>query len=86
MAEASGSWIKPDVSNIGWWISCFNAIGSYGFMVCAIIGIWGIVDFAQYQNLVLWGADLGTFWGSCAFWVAGILECVEFGSEHPILL
>jgi hypothetical protein len=84
MAEASGSWWKPDFWNIGWWISLFNTIGSYGFMVYAIIAIWGLVDFDRYAGLMKWGADLGTFWGSCAFWVAGFLACFEFGSKHPI--
>ena len=26
MAEASGSWMKPDFDNIGWWVSFFNTI------------------------------------------------------------
>jgi len=86
MGEATGSWIKPGLGNLGWWVSLFNTIGSYGFMVYAVIAIWGITDPDNSENLVKWGADLGTFWGSCAFWVAGILAGFEFGSQHPILI
>ena len=86
MAEASGSWWKPKINAIGWWISLFNAIGSWGFMSYAVLAIPGIVDAQTYAALTVWGADFGTFWGSCAFEIAGILQCFEFGSQHPIFL
>jgi hypothetical protein len=82
IAEASGSWWRPDVSNIGWWISVLNTVGGYGFMAYAVLAIPIITDGDSFGQLTKWGADLGTFWGSCAFWVAGILQCIEFGSEH----
>lgn len=84
MAEASGSWWKPAPKEIGWWISLFNTIGGYGFMAYAILAIPITVEPDSFADLTKWGADFGTFWGSCAFWVAGILQCIEFGSQHPI--
>jgi len=85
MAEAAGSWIKPKLNDIGWWVSFFNTIGGYGFLLCAILAIPCVEgDPGCSDNLNKWGSALSTFWGSCAFWVAGVLECMEFGSEHPI--
>lgn len=84
MAEASSSWWKPAPKEIGWWISLFNTIGGYGFMACAILEIPITVEPDSFANLTKWGAEFGTFWGSCAFWVAGILQCIEFGSQHPV--
>jgi hypothetical protein len=86
MAEASSSWRKPDLSNIGWWIGLFNTIGAYGFMAYAVLAIPVLVQPDEYANLTKWGADWGTFWGSCAFWVGGILQCIEFGSQPPLCL
>jgi hypothetical protein len=37
-------------------------------------------------RLKQYGADFYSFWGSCFFWIAGILQWVEFSSKHPILL
>jgi hypothetical protein len=86
MAEAGGSWWKPVHLNIGWWISFFNTIGGYGFMTYAVLAIPIVFEPDGYAGLTTWGADLGTFWGSCSFWVAGILACFEFGSEHPLVI
>jgi hypothetical protein len=53
-------------------------------MAYAILAIPITVEPDSFADLTKWGADFGTFWGSCAFWVAGILQCIEFGSQHPI--
>jgi hypothetical protein len=54
-------------------------------MAYAILAIPGVLDAEKYSGLTKWVADLETFWGSCAFWVAGILTCFEFGSQHPVV-
>ena len=85
MAEAAGSWIKPRFNSIGWWISFFNTVGGYGFLLCPILAIPSVVgEVGCCDELTKWGSLFSTFWGSCAFWVAGVLQCVEFSSEHPI--
>ena len=86
MAEASGSWLKP-CNSIGWWASFFNWIGGYGFLLCAILalpGLYGEPGCCDFLNK--WGSALSTFLGSCAFWVAGILEWIEFANPHPIIV
>ena len=85
MAEAAGSWIKPNFNSVGWWISFFNTVGGYGFLFCPILAIPSVVgEVGCCDELTKWGSLFSTFWGSCAFWVAGVLQCVEFSSEHPI--
>jgi len=84
MAEASGSWIIPDFHSIGWWISLFNTIGGYGFFLYPVLYLPAVVEPGCCQSLAKWGAAMATFWGSCCFWIAGTLQCIEFSSEHPI--
>mmetsp|Transcript_38157 Transcript_38157/g.82200 ORF Transcript_38157/g.82200 Transcript_38157/m.82200 type:complete len:288 (-) Transcript_38157:21-884(-) len=87
MAEAAGSWIKPDFNSIGWWASFLNFIGGIGFFLYAVLSLPGVVgDPGCCDDLNKWGAAMATFWGSCAFWVAGLLQWIEFSSEHPITL
>jgi len=84
-AEASGSWWKPKFNYIGWWIALFNTIGGYGFLLYAVLAVPSEVNPNSSEGLLKWGADLATFWGSCAFEVAGLLACIEFSSPHPIV-
>ena len=87
MAEASGSWIKPNFNYIGWWASLCNMLGGWGFLLYAILAIPGVVgEPGCCGDLNKWGADFATFWGSCFFWVAGLLQIIEFSSQHPISL
>mmetsp|Transcript_22216 Transcript_22216/g.47784 ORF Transcript_22216/g.47784 Transcript_22216/m.47784 type:complete len:471 (+) Transcript_22216:84-1496(+) len=87
MAEAAGSWTRPAFDAIGWWISFLNTIGGVGFLLYAVLALPSVVGKAGCcDELMRWGASMATFWGSCSFWVAGILQCVEFSSEHPITL
>lgn len=87
MAEAAGSWVKPNFSSIGWWISLFNTVGGYGFLLYPILSLpMEVGEPGCCDSLYKWGAAMATFWGSCAFWIAGLLQCVEFSSEHPITL
>lgn len=85
MAEVSGSWIRPKFDDIGYWIGLSNAIGAYGFMVCAIATIpdygKGISD-AAYK----WAESFPVFWGSVSYWLGSVAECIEFASRHPIML
>lgn len=85
MTEVSGAWWKPVWNRIAWWICLFNTIGSYGFMGYAVLAIPSFVNAEEYAELTKWGAAFSTFWGSCAFWIAGVLQCIEFGSAHPII-
>lgn len=85
MAEAASSWVKPKFSSLGWWISFWNTIGGYGFLLYPILYLPSVVnEDKDYDDLNKWGASMATFWGSCAFWISGILQCIEFSSQHPI--
>ena len=89
MAETSGtgSFVIPNLNCIGWWVSLFNTIGGYGFLLCPILYIPVLVgDPGCCDVLAIWGSYFATFWGSCSFWIAGVLQCIEFSSEHPITL
>jgi hypothetical protein len=87
MAEASGSWIKPKLNYIGWWAALNNMVGGWGFLLYAILALPGVVgEPGCCGDLTKWGASLATFWGSCFFWIAGILQCIEFSCQHPISL
>lgn len=85
MAEVSGSFWKPALKSIGWWISFCNTVGGYGFLVCGALAIPSTAGKGS-DDLYKWGSAFSTFWGSCAFWIAGVLQCMEFGSQHPITL
>ena len=85
MAEPTGSWIKPQFNLIGWWIGFFNMVGGIGFLLYPILYL--PEEFSPEKNhngLLKWGASMATFWGSCCFWIAGILQCIEFCSENPL--
>jgi len=82
MAEASGSWIIPKFINIGWFISMFNAIGGYCYLVSALL----LLAYNSNDDAMDWWSLLSTFLGSCSFLIAGILQCIEFSSEHPIFI
>ena len=84
MAEASGSWIRPH-NSIGWYASLCNTIGGFGFLLYPILYLPAVVGEPDCcDELSKWGASLATFWGSCAFWIAGILQWIEFCSQHRL--
>mmetsp|Transcript_15735 Transcript_15735/g.43410 ORF Transcript_15735/g.43410 Transcript_15735/m.43410 type:complete len:565 (+) Transcript_15735:62-1756(+) len=84
MAEVSGSWLGLALGAIGWWIGFFNFLGGWGFLLYPVLFLPEEVDPGNHGDLAKWGAAFATFWGSCFFWVAGILECIEFSNQHPI--
>ena len=93
MAEASGSWtvvvdwthLRSGDYSIGWWASLCNTVGGVGFLLYPILYLPAVVgDPGCCDTLVKWGASFATFWGSCSFWIAGILQWMEFCSHHPV--
>ena len=86
MAEASGSWVRPAFDCIGWWISSLTVLGGVGFMLYAVLALPSVIHPNCCGVLTQYGANLATFWGSCFFWISGVLQCIEFSSKHPILL
>jgi hypothetical protein len=78
MAEASGSWIRPH-NSIGWYASLCNAIGGYGNLLYHILYLPAVVGEPDCcDELSEWVASLATFW------VAGILQWIEFCSQHRL--
>uniref|UniRef100_A0A7S1UZH3 Uncharacterized protein n=1 Tax=Grammatophora oceanica TaxID=210454 RepID=A0A7S1UZH3_9STRA len=86
MAEASGTWGcgRSVYSSIGWYVGAFNTLGGWGFMLCGIFAIPASADAGCCPSLIKWASGFSTFWGSCFFWIAGVLQCVEFANKYPI--
>ena len=91
MAESTGSWCYTCTinRNIGYWIGLFNTLGGWGFLLYPILALPGAISVLDggdgcCASLTKWGAAFATFWGSCSFWIAGVLECIEFANQHPI--
>ena len=83
MAEVSGYWLLPAWNDIGWWIGFCNMIGGWGFLLYPVLFLPEEIDpDGDHGTLAKWGAAFATFWGSCFFWVAGILQCIEFSNQH----
>jgi hypothetical protein len=85
MAESSGSWFWATKSQtIGYYVACFNTLGGWGFLFCGIFAIPASADSGCCDQLTKWASGFSTFWGSCFFFIAGVLQCIEFANKHPI--
>jgi len=86
IAEAAGSWWKPKLDSIGWWITVCNTVGAYGFLLCGALAIPGTVGSTCCPDMARWGSALACFWGSCSYLVGGILMMFEFANPEPIIV
>jgi len=84
MVEAGGSWCKPKLDSIGWWVSVFNYVGAWGFLFCGALAIPVTLGSTCCSNMAKWGSAFACFWGSAAYLVGGILMCIEFANPEPI--
>ena len=86
IAEAAGSWWKPKWDSIGYWIALFNYIGAWGFLLCGALAIPDTVGSTCCPNIAKWGSAFACFWGSCSYFIGGVLMCIEFANPQPISL
>ena len=85
MAEASGSWCWATKSqSIGYYVAFFNALGGWGFLFCGLFAIPATASAGCCYQLTKWASSFSTMWGSCFFFIAGVLQCIEFANRHPI--
>jgi hypothetical protein len=85
IAEAAGSWWKPKLDSIGWWITVCNTVGAYGFLLCGALAIPDTVGSTCCPDMARWGSALACFWGSSSYLVGGILMMIEFANPEPII-
>lgn len=86
IAEAAGSWWKPKFDHIGWWVTVFNTLGAYGFLLCGALAIPDTVGSDCCPNMARWGSSLSCFWGSLCYLVGGMLMIIEFANPEPFIV
>ncbi|KAL3922836.1 MAG: hypothetical protein SGILL_001991, partial [Bacillariaceae sp.] len=84
MAEAAGSWCKPRLNSIGYYIALFNTLGAYGFLLCGALAIPEAVGLGCCPNMGRWGGAFACFWGSCCYWIGGFLQFIEFSNPDGV--
>jgi len=84
VAEAAGSWWKPKLNAIGYYVAVCNVIGSWGFALCGYFLIPGTVGASCCQNLGQ-ASSIACFTGACAYTVGGIIQMIEFANPVPIV-
>ena len=72
MLEVQDKFYLPAFSKLGWHSAFYNLIGAIGFYLCAYYGAY----FNQ-QEILYWGSNFSTFWGSIAFLLASYLMLLE---------
>jgi len=91
VAESSGGgWFTANFTDVGYNISVLQTLGYYGFLLFAIFELPSAImdgDSSFYQEEVMkWGGDFSRLWGATSLFFASILSCIEFASQHPIML
>merc|ERR1712238_162771 len=98
--NSNGKVLVTHVYSLGFWIGLFNTLGALGFLLCPLLYLPGYLcsedDTCEYfcdaqeqcdtyfDDLNTWGGGFSTLLGSCFFWIAGVLECIEFADNRKL--
>lgn len=85
VVEAAGSWWKPKLNTIGYYVAILNVVGSIGFALCGYLLIPGTMGNTCCPNAGT-ASSWTCFLGANAYFVAGILQMIEFANPDPISL